>query len=251
MPRRQRLAAFTLIELLVVIAIIAILAAMLLPALSKAKEKAKQTSCLNNLKQIGLASTLYLGDFNDQFPNGSAFASDNVWRYTQYSWLGRAGQGSPYSLLFPSNRVLNAYLAAAHYSPTGDVPIARCPSEINLTGPYYALGNSYPHASIPGGVPMLSLGSSIGADPNQNPSVKMSAIKSPSRMITTGEEGCYYPTYNPDPSVFKNEWFRHTKWMDWRFNTAFADGHAKFTKFIYTPGVRNVTGPDYTIDRNK
>lgn len=68
MKMERRSLAFTLIELLVVIAIIAILAAMLLPALAKAKARAKETACLNNLKQTDLALRMWSDDSGDKYP---------------------------------------------------------------------------------------------------------------------------------------------------------------------------------------
>jgi len=94
--RNAGVKAFTLIELLVVIAIIAILAAILFPVFAQAREKARQISCLSNLKQIGLATMMYVQDYDETYPCGwhpapGGDAWRSIWRVSLQPYIQRYG----------------------------------------------------------------------------------------------------------------------------------------------------------------
>jgi len=109
--RRSFHHGFTLVELLVVIAIIAILAALLLPALAKAKDRAKATECANNMRQINLGIKLYVDDFNGTMPSlwvESGASSAETWTYDPTSFVIQ----NPTFLWWPDKLRLDKYAPA-------------------------------------------------------------------------------------------------------------------------------------------
>src|SRR5262249_26070445 len=114
--------AFTLIELLVVIAIIAILAAMLLPALSSAKAKAKRINCVSNLKQWGLAGQIYGSDNNDAIPRDGM---DKSGMYPGGGPDGTPDDTNAWFNLYPQNvaeRTLQQYFHDPGGNPRNKLP---------------------------------------------------------------------------------------------------------------------------------
>ncbi len=198
---------FTLIELLVVIAIIAILAAILFPVFAKAREKARQTSCLSNLKQIGLGTMMYAGNYDEVLPQGGHWV--HVGGVRTMMWWGRA---------------IEPYLK--------NLQILRCPSS-SSTSSGWNYGFVSQTTGYNGGTGTFNLPDGTRVGSRSSP-IALAAVTAPAERVLASDATNFYSvlhywyrTDSPYPEVGGAYY-----WIDGRHNDGanccFMDGHAKW-----------------------
>ena len=198
---------FTLIELLVVIAIIAILAAILFPVFAKAREKARQSSCLSNVKQLGLAFLSYAQDNDEQIP----MYVDTSYNFTQLAWWV----------------VVQPYIK--------NTQVLLCPSAPKGTQ-YTDYGVNYPNVSGVGNSKSLAM--------IQYPA-ETCALTETENQNAAGRNGALYLCYSPFTYGLGTISWAYYYGLAWPGrhndgnNCCFVDGHAKWLKWNDCVASRN------------
>lgn len=200
---------FTLIELLVVIAIIAILAAILFPVFSRAREKARQTSCISNLKQIGLAMNMYAQDYDETFPT----------YYIYVPSLSYAERGWP--------RRIQPYVKNDQVFRCPDV-IPPSSDSVDLLRMGYGLAYPYPGGYV---TPLAKY---------QRPAEQVLVVENGATLASEGkDEGRYYWHVNW-PATGPYTWeSRFCTRHNGSGNVLFVDGHVKVQRWDDIMGTEN------------
>ena len=216
-------AAFTLIELLVVIAIIAILAGMLLPALARAKARAQRIQCVSNLKQQGVAMTLYTSDYDDKMPSGKAPAGLSASVFAYWNYGGK--QGTEYN---GQLRLLNPFVAIAGKVSTnsaGAERVFKCPSDNG------ALAAGWPYDRKPTVFDTFGSSYLYNSSANDNDdnlglvNKKASQVRNPSRTVFVNDFA--FNLHFVRMKIFQKMYWHDRHRLGFG-NVAFVDGHVGY-----------------------
>ena len=229
---------FTLIELFVVIAIIAILAALLLPAISAAKDKARRTVCMNNLRQINLGIRIYSDEANDSTP--ALGQGQRIWfRYRELlqSYLGLKGPPSPADKVFacPADtfyyrlNITNG-TGTMNYVPQGHY------AQSNFLFSSYEFNGANEATNIPKAI--FGVESLPGISGR-----KLSSIKQPDKTVLIADASAFVPYswHQPKPPAVATNGMELPLFNNAKNFVSFVDGHVSYIK-IYWNSAANSDG---------